>query len=126
MTAFAALTLKNNALADVAFNPTGIDTKGVATWLDANGVYDAKSKVTMSVTLPSATSQVIRVKQRVAIPIMDPVNTTLKVAEAYVSIEFVLPKKASLTQRLDLRKHAETLISNAVTTAAATSLEGIY
>lgn len=126
MTAFAAVTLLNNASANVVFNPQAIDPTGVAIWLTSDAVFDAKKKLTMSVSIPKGNSPVSRIKQRVMIPIMDAVDTTKKVGEAYVNIEAVIPKLASDTTRLDLRKFADTLLTNAVSTAAYQNLEAIY
>lgn len=126
MSAFATLTLQNNAATNVVFNPQSIDSDGVATYLSGDAVLDAKKKVTMSVTLPRGGSAVARVKQKIVVPIMDTIDLNKKVAEAYVTIDFVLPKLASETVRLDLRKYADTLLTNAVTTAAVQSLEAIY
>lgn len=126
MTAFAAVTLLNNASANVVFNPQAIDPTGVAIWLTSDAVFDAKKKLTMSVSIPKGNSPVSRIKQRVMIPIMDVVDTNKKVGEAYVNIEAVIPKLASETTRLDLRKLADTLLTNAVSTAAYQNLEAIY
>jgi len=126
MTAFASLVLTNAALATVTFNPMGKDPKGVATWMTNDSVYDSKKKVTMSTTLPGANTGVVRIKQKVMIPIMDSIDPTKKLSEAYVNIEAVLPKNASQTVRLDLRKLADTLLAHAVSTAAFGDLEGIY
>lgn len=126
MSAFASLTLVNNAAANVVFNPQSIDSQGLATWLTSDSVYDAKKKVTMLVSLPKNGSTVARVKQRIMVPIMDSVDATLKVGEAYANIEVVFPKNCSETIRLDLRKYADTLLTNAISTAAFQNLEAIY
>lgn len=126
MSAFAAVTLQNNAAANVVFNPASIDSAGVAKWMTADSVFDAKKLLTMSVTLPKNGSTVTRIKQKVTVPIMDTVDANLKVADAYVTIEAVLPKLASETIRLDLRKYADTLLQNAISTAGYQNLESIY
>lgn len=126
MSAFAALSLQNNAAVAQTFNPQSIDAAGVSIWLGTETVLDAKKKVTMSVSLPKNGSTVSRVKQRITVPVMDAVDPTKKVAEAYVDTVFVLPKQASETVRLDLRKYADQLLTNAVTTAAVQNLEAIY
>lgn len=126
MSAFAAVTLQNNAASNVTFNPQSIDSAGVAKWLTSDSVFDARKSVTMSVSLPKNGSTVARVKQKVIVPIMDTVDANKKVAEAYVTIEAVIPKLASETVRLDLRKYADTLLTNAVSTAAYQNLEAIY
>jgi hypothetical protein len=126
MSAFASVTLQNNAAANVVFNPTAIDSNGVAQWYVTNTVYDARWRLTQKVSLPKNGGTVARVKQRIAIPIMDSIDASKKVAEGYVDIEFVLPKTMSETNRLDLRKLADTLLTNAITTAAVQNLESIY
>lgn len=126
MTAFAALSLLNNAAVAQTFGPAGIDSEGVAKWLGNETVYDGRKVVTMSVKLPKNGSSVVRLKQRIAIPIMDTVDVTKKVAEIYADVLFVIPKQASLTHRLDLRKYVDQLVINAVTTAAVTDFESIY
>jgi hypothetical protein len=57
---------------------------------------------------------------------MDAVDTTKKIAEAYADITVVLPKQATLTNRLDLRAYAKSLLADAVSTAAFTDFEAIY
>lgn len=125
MSAFATLTLQNNAAANVVFNPANIEN-GIASWYTANSIYDAAWRVTMQVKRPINGSTVARVKQRVSVPVMDAVDTTKKIGEGYVDVEFVLPKVMSETNRLDLRKMVDTLITNAITTAAVQNLEAIY
>lgn len=126
MSAFASLTLQNNAAANVVFTPGAIDSDGVAVWRSNDAVFDAKKLVTMSVKAPSGGSQVARIKQKVLIPVMDTLDATKKVGEAYVTVEAVIHKQASETIRLDLRKHAQTLLADAVSTAAFQNIEGIY
>lgn len=126
MSAFAALVLKNAAAADVTFNPSSIDGAGVATWLTSTSIFDAKEKVTMSVQLAKNGGAVSRIKQKVLIPIMDTVDTSSKLGEAYATIEIVIPKVSTSTHRLDLRAHLSTLLDHAVSTAAFTDLEAIY
>lgn len=127
MSAFAALTLVNNAAANVTFNPLALNAStGVASYATNNAVYDQKSVASLSVTLPSAKSARCKVKGKVIIPIMDIVNTSLKTDEVIGYFEFVLPKTASQTQRLDIRKYLDTMITNAIVTAAVDNFEGIY
>lgn len=127
MTAFAALSLLNNAAVAQTFVPVGIDSAGVAKWMTTTEtVFDARRQATMLTTLPKNGSNVFRLKQRVVIPVMDTVDPTKKIAEAYVNIEFVIPKQANTTQRLDLRAYADEFVKNAVSTAAITNFEGIY
>nr|URG16502.1 MAG: coat protein [Leviviridae sp.] len=127
MSAFANITLGDRTPTNVVFGPAGIDSSGVAKFLvAADASYDAKRSLTMSVALPKNGSNVVRVKQKVMIPIMDAVDSSLKVAEAYVTMEAVIPKQASLAQRQDLKAFAKNFLLDAVTTAAYENFEAIY
>jgi hypothetical protein len=127
MTAFASLSLQNNAAVAQTFTPNSIDREGVATWLTTSeAVFDARRRASLSVRHPKNGSSVVRIKGRVLIPIMDTIDTTKKVAEAYADVSFVIPKQANQTQRLDLRKYAAELTTNAVMTAAVDLFESVY
>lgn len=127
MSAFATLSLQNEAAVAQSFAPAGIDPQGVAKWMtNTETVFDARRVATMSLSLPKNGSSVVRLKQKVLIPIMDTVDTTKKIGEAYALVELVMPKTASTTVRLDLRKYADQFLTNAVTTAAVQNFESIY
>lgn len=126
MSAFASLALQNNAAATVTFVPQKIDSNGVAVWMTSNAVYDGKQKATLSVKLPQNGSTVVRVTGKVTLPIMDTVDTTKKVAECVGTFELLLPKQASQTNRLDIRKELDTFLTNAVVTSAVQDFEAIY
>lgn len=126
MSAFATLTLQNNAAANVVFNPQSIDSDGVALWTTSATVYDSKERASLSCRLPKNGSSVVRVTGKVVIPVMDTVDATKKVAELVGECTFLLPKQASETQRLNLRKELDTFIQNAVVTAAVQNFEAIY
>lgn len=126
MPAFAAITLLNNAAANVVFNPQSIDSNGVATFLTGDAVFDGKMRLTQSVGLPRNGSTVSRVKQKIVVPVMDIVDPSKKVNEAYVNVEYVLPKNTSETIRLDLAKYVATLATHAVTKAAVQNFESVY
>lgn len=126
MPAIAAVTLTNAATSNIAFNPQGTNSAGVTRWADGKAAYDAKHSLTQQLTLPSGKSSVARLKQKLSIPVMDSVWTTKKVAETIVTIEFVFPKLASQTDRLDAKAYAASLLAHANTVAAVTNLENVY
>lgn len=126
MAAFATLTLQNNAAANVTFTPSKIDQNGVAVYFASASILDARMSASLGVKTPSGGSSVARVTGKVVVPVMDVVDTSLKVGECIGTFELVLPKKATETQRLDTRKLLDTLLQNAVTTAAAQYLESVY
>lgn len=126
MTAFAALTLSNHAAVAVPFTPQSIDSSGVAKWIDGASVFDAKKTVTQSVTLPKGKSPVSRLKQKIVMPIMDPLDATKKIGENYVNVEYVFAKQASQTDRRDLRAFLADLTGETVTVDAVDNLAGVY
>lgn len=126
MSAFAALVLTNSAAANVTFNPLTIDSTGIASYATSDAIYDAKSFVSISSKVPNARSTKARFKGKVTVPLMDPVDPTKKIDEAIAAIDIAFPKNMGLTQRLDLKAYVDSLVSNAILTAFATSFEGIY
>lgn len=126
MSAFAPVSLKDSAAVAVVFSPANIDSSGVATWLTNNSVFDAKSKVTMSMTFPKGGTSTVRIKQRILVPVMDTVDPSKKLGEGYVDISVLIPKNMSEKQRCDLQSYADQLLTAAMTTAAFKNLESIY
>lgn len=127
MSAFANMTLNNNAAVAVVFNPQSIDSNQVATYMvSADGILDAKRRASISVTLPKNGSVVSRVKGKIVVPVMDTVETTKKIGEVIVNIDAAIPKVASETQRLDALAFAKNLLGHANMTAAFQNLEAIY
>jgi hypothetical protein len=125
MPAIAALVLKDNTATDVTFTPAG-QTNGVTTFMTNDSVFDAKRKVTTSVALPKPGSSVARIKFKCTVPVMDPVDTTKKVAEIVLNVDAVIPKQASVTQRVDARNFVRDLMAHANVTTMFASLENYY
>jgi len=127
MPAFAVLQLKNQAAAEQSYSPADIDSStGVAKWLGAGAVYDARSQVTISLTYPKSTGTKIRVRGKISVPLMDAVDTTLKVDEALASFEIALPKKSTLLQRQDLRAALADFLIDNVVVKAVEDFESVY
>jgi uncharacterized protein (DUF2342 family) len=133
MAAFATAVLKNwdgdltGATGAVNFVPSSIDANGVATWVAPGSVFDANKKLSMSVRLPAKGSQVARVQVKLAHPVMDSVDPTLKIGECLVNVEFVFPKRADSAARSVLVGNlVEFFNNNAAFGAAVTALESVY
>lgn len=126
MPAIASLTLPNATPADVVFSVPSIDGNGLARWVKPESVLDARPVVTLSVRQAKPNSVVSRVNAKILQPVMDTVDTTKKIGENYVSMEFVFHKQSTSAQRLDLRAFAKNFLAHANMTAAVTDLEGIY
>jgi len=127
MTALAAITLGDRTPTNVVFNPSAIDPQGVAKFFEtAAASIDERRGLTLSVKLPKVGGQVARVTAKVVIPVMDSVNTTLKVGESICNMEFVFSKRATLNQRKDMLAFAKNYLANAAITAAVENLEAVY
>lgn len=107
MPAIAAITIGDGSTADagypaagkVVFEPTFMDATGVMTWYSDESVMDAREKITLSVRQPAKGSQVARVIVKVATPVMDDDDSSLKVGEILATCEFVIPKRTTEAQR---------------------------
>lgn len=127
MTQLATLQLKNQAGTEVNFAVNGVNySNNVASWAAAGASYDAKSIATFSLVPPSSKSTRARVKLKVSIPIMDAVQTTLKVDELIANVELVLPKVAVLADRQNLRAYIADFLTDAVVVNAVENFEGVY
>jgi len=131
--AFAATTGKNwdgtlsGATGSVTYTPSVIDPNGVAIWTLAGAVYDAEKKLSMSVRRPTKGSQVIRVQVKLVHPVMDAVDTTLKIGECLANLELVFPKRSTVTERNLLMGHFVEFVQNEVAFASAVQdFESIY
>lgn len=127
MSQFATLSLENQAGTEVPLTVSTIDrTSNVATWTGAGSAFDARIKASFSITLPTARSTRAKVKAKVIIPVMSPVDPTVKVDENIVNIDFSLPKNSVLLDRQNLRAMAADFLTDPVIVAAIENFEGVY
>lgn len=127
MPAFAVLQLKNQAATEVSFQPADIDpANGVARWLGAGAVYDARTQVTSSVAYPKSSGTKVRIKGKISVPQMDAIDTTKKVDEALGSFEFAIPKSMALAARQDLRAMLADLLVDNIVVKAIEEFESTY
>lgn len=126
MPAFSTLTLQNNAAVNVVFTPSKIDSNGVATYYAPASTLDARPSFSLLVKQPVNGSKVARVSGKLVVPVMDPLDASIRLGECLGSFEFVFHKSATETQRLDTRKLLDTSIQNAIATAAVQYLESVY
>lgn len=127
MSAFAVLQLKNHAATEVDFGPAKIDpSTGVVTWLTAGASYDARSLATFSLQLPRVNATRVKIKAKVAIPIMDAVITTKKVDELIANVELSIPKEALLADRRNLRAYITDFLVDTVMVKALEDFENVY
>lgn len=127
MSAFASLSLKNQAAVEVVYSPADIDpVSGVARWLGAGAVYDARTQVTLSLSYPKGNGSKVRVRGKISVPVMDTVDTTKKVDENIATFEFSLSKKSPLLVRQDLRAALADFCIDTVVVKAIEDFENIY
>jgi hypothetical protein len=130
MSAFAALTLKNNANADVVFSPLTINSQtGVASWGTAVAAYDNKSVVTMSSQVPTTKSTKARAKVKVTVPyLVEDVNygNMTKIDDCIIQIDIAIPKNMDSAARADAQAYLKSVVAHAILTAFVTNFEGIY
>lgn len=127
MPALDTISLKNQATTEVVFAPANINPQtNVVSWLGAGTTFDARTGVTLSVTLPKNGSTRIRIRGKVSIPIMDPVITGKKLDECLANFEFSLPKISVLADRQNLRAYIADFLTDAVVVAAVENFEAVY
>jgi hypothetical protein len=136
MPAFAALTVNDGRDLDptpgtpvpVTFNPSSIDSNGVAKWYESGvDVLDARRSLSQSVKQPVKGSQVARVQLKVVVPVMDETDESLKVGDGLCNVEFVIPKRMSRAQRCDLYAAVRNLLDDETPPALAVlDLESVY
>jgi hypothetical protein len=127
MTQFATLQLKNHAGTETPFTVEGINYQtNVASWVYAGVSYDASQRTTFSMLAPSARQTRARLRLKVAIPIMDPINPARKIDELIGNVELVLPKGSSLADRRLLRAYVADLLTDVVVVNAVENFESVY
>ncbi len=124
------------------FIPIGPDAQGTWWWEDQSGSASiAYNRISMNLkraSNPAAGSNAGTRMNRVSIGIHTPVLETLGTNDAgytpaptvayipRVMIEFVLPDRASLAERKDIRKYADYLLANAQMVSAIEDLQNVY
>jgi hypothetical protein len=133
MTAFAEIDGKlwdgtlSGATGAEAYIPSLIDPNGVAIWTIPGAVFDAEKRLSFSVRRPTKGSQVIRVQAKLVHPVMDSVDTTLKLGDILINLECVFPKRSTEAQRKKAVGHISEFIYNSPEFAAAVATyESVY
>jgi len=95
------------------FAPAYAQAPDVMTWLapGEDDTIDARHKVTLSVRQPAKGSQVARVTAKVVVPVMDASSPKVKVGEGICTLEFVIPKRMTATERNRLWGFAANLLT---------------
>jgi hypothetical protein len=135
MPAFASIILKDSAAANVTFAPQSIDANGVARYTGTSSdsatagsvtSFDSKRFASSSVSMPKNGSKVVRVKQKVGVPVFTAVTPFTKIGDAVCNIEWVLPVDAGQGDLTDLKAHVIDMVTLSLTTDAVTSFQPVY
>lgn len=127
MAAITTLSLKNFATTEVDFVPSKIDSQtGVVSYATSSSSFDGRNLATISITLPKTNSTRVKVKGKVAIPIMDTVYAERKIDEVIASFEFSMPKNSTLATRRDLKAFLADYLTDSVVTKAIENFESPY
>lgn len=110
----------------VTYAPSSIDANGVAHWYKDETVLDARPHLSMSVRLPSKGSQVSRVQVKNTLPLMDAVDTSLKLGECIINLECIFPKRSTQEQREECAARVALFLWGSEFGAAIGDLESIY
>lgn len=127
MPAFASVPVAlDSGSTTASLVPSTIDSNGVAKWFQAGDVLDARLSLTASARNPTKNGSVSRVQVKFVYPIMDTVETTKKIGEMLGTMEFVIPKKASQSQRNQLFYAVKSIAALSVVESAVKSIESVY
>jgi len=127
MTQLADLIVVDGSAANQTFFVQNVDyTTGVASWATTAASFDAARVISFSLRPPSKTSNRVRIRAKVVIPIMDPVLTTKKIDELVGEISFSIPKTAASLARGDLRAFVRNFLSDNVVINAVNTFQGVY
>jgi len=129
MSAFAPIVLDDGAGTPVphTFSPSTIDPNGVARLFENGDVpFDGRNSISLAVKLPKNGGQVARVTAKVVVPVMDSLDPLKKIGEVLGTVEFVVPKGATLSNRADVLAFARNFLMDASMESAVVDLESIY
>jgi hypothetical protein len=135
MPAFASIVLKDSAAANVTFAPLSLDSNGVAKYVgtasDSATVgsissFDSKRFASSSVSMPKNGSKVVRIKQKVGVPVFTAVAPFTKIGDAICNIEFVVPVDAGQGDLTDLVAHVKDMAALSLTSDAVTAFQPVY
>lgn len=120
------------------FSPVGINADGVATWKDrSSGIPLGYNTLTASLRQPSQNggSKNYKVQLKLALPVMEVTSPSTssgiqpaptKAYESMAVVEFVLPERTSLQNRIDLLTMLKTALATSMVTSVVQDLENVY
>jgi hypothetical protein len=110
--ALARLTTSATVGVDSTLNPEGINSSGVAAWVDrSGGIAIGYPRLTLSVRPPTKASRVFKVSCRLALPTLEQTSPSTatgiqpaptKAYDCSCVMEFFLPERSTLAERQKL------------------------
>lgn len=127
MPAIANLSLKNPSGTEDTLVPRNKDPKtGVTSYVLQNDAFADRTLVTYSVSVPNTPTGRIKVRGKVSIAVMDPLDDTKKIDDSIGNFEFSFGQRATLNYRRYTRTYLMDLINDAITEAAVENFEDVY
>lgn len=122
--ALARLTTSATVGVDTTLNPEGINSQGVAAWVDrSGGIALGYPRFTMSVRPPTKASRIYKVQAKLVLPTLEvtsPSTSTgiqpapTKAYDNTMVMEFFLPERGTLAERQRLFSLAASLFARLV------------
>lgn len=103
MGALANISVLDSVAASIVFSPTSIDSAGIARWnTTTQAILAARRVLTQQLLLPKSGSEIVRLKLKTVVPIMDSIDSTKVRGSGIANVELVFPTYMSSVDRLDL------------------------
>jgi hypothetical protein len=111
-------------------------TGNMATYTDrVSGIAVGFPVLTVSVTLPSKTSRVYKVRAKIVVPTLEVVNASTysgitpaptKAYDCLCDINFVLPERSTLVDRKNILAYVKNLMAHATFTSIENNVENVW
>lgn len=120
------------------FSPVGINADMVATWQDrASGIPIGYNVLTASTRRPSSNggSKNFKVQLKLVLPVLEVTSASTatgiqpaptKAYESMAVVEFVLPERCTLQNRIDLLTMTKMALATSMVTSMVQDLENVY
>jgi hypothetical protein len=120
----ARLTTSATVSVDSTLNPEGINSQGIAAWVDrSGGIAIGYPRLTMSVRPPTKASRIYKVTAKLVLPTLEQTSPSTmtgiqpaptKAYDCTCVMEFMLPERSTLAERQKLFSEVASLFSRTV------------
>lgn len=122
--ALARLTTSATVSVDSTLNPEGINSQGIAAWVDrSGGIAIGYPRLTMSVRSPTKASRIYKVTAKLVLPTLEQTSPSTmtgiqpaptKAYDCTCVMEFMLPERSTLAERQKLFSEVASLFARTV------------